>query len=362
MDQKNSISAIIDDYLNGSLNPAELAAFEELRKNDPAIDHQVVAQKVFLETLKYYAEHERLMEQMNSIHDELDVYTLSTPFKPHPSKIVRLWRNYKSAITVAASFLILATAVLFSIRSQSKQEGSLKLLDRKVSQLNQSQNHIIRVMNNDVKLANSKPAQFGGTGFAISSNGFILTNYHVVKGADSLYIQNTKGVAFKVERYYTDPINDIAILKVIDPNFPNLKSLPYSIKKGGAALGEAVYTLGYPKDDIVLGNGYVSSKSGINGDSLAYQVAIPVNPGNSGGPLLDYKGNIVGVINGKEDKVDGAAFAVKSKYILEAIQAIPGDSLEKKVAVGKKSTLMGLKRQQQVEKIQDYIFMIKVYN
>ncbi len=362
MNQKISLDVIIEDYLNGQLNQAELEAFEELRKNDPSIDHQVVAHKVFLENLKNYAQQERLMNQMNQIHSEIDVTILSAPFKPHPSRVIRIWKNYKSAITVAASFLLLAFAVIYSFRSQTKQEGNLKLLDRKVSQLNQSQNNIIRVINNDAKLANSNPAKFGGTGFAISANGFILTNYHVIKDADSLYIQNTQGLAYKVKKYYTDPTNDIAILKVDDDNFQPLKNIPYSIKIGAAALGESVFTLGYPKDDIVLGNGYVSSKSGMNSDSIAYQVAIPVNPGNSGGPLLDYKGNVVGVINGKEDKVDGAAFAVKSKFIIEALSAIPKDSLQKRVPIGKKSILSSLKKQQQVEKIQDYIFMIKVYN
>ncbi|MCY1528662.1 hypothetical protein D9M68_637760 [compost metagenome] len=123
-----------------------------------------------------------------------------------------------------------------------------------------------------------------------------------------------------------------------------------------------MYTLGYPKDDVVLGDGYVSSKSGINGDTLAYQVAIPVNPGNSGGPLLDNNGNIVGVINGKEMKTDGAAFAIKSHYIIEALNSIPRDSLNKRVSFGKKSNLQGLKRHKQIEKIQDFVFMIKVYN
>ena len=204
-------------------------------------------------------------------------------------------------------------------------------------------------------------ARFGGTGFAISGNGYIATAYHVVKGADSIYVQNGKG-SFKVQAIYTDPVNDVAVLKISDANFDNLPSLPYSIKKGMSGIGESVFTLGFPKDDIVLGDGYVSSKNGINGDTLAYQVAIPVNPGNSGGPLLDNNGNIVGIINGKENKTDGATFAVKSRYIMEALNAIPQDSLSKRVGYGKKSLLKGLKREKQVEKMQDYVFMIKVYN
>ncbi|SFH46982.1 S1C family serine protease [Pedobacter insulae] len=362
MNNDIQLESIIEDYLNGKLTPNEVAAFEQLRSNDPVVDHKVVAHKVFLESMKQYAHVLALKAQMDNAHEQIDVASISAKVKPHSSKIVRIWRNNKSAIAIAASFIIMIGAVLSSYYSKTKQEGSLQLLDRKISRLNQSQNNIIRVISNDAKKVNHAPAKFGGTGFAISSNGYILTNYHVIKDADSLYIQNNKGVSYKVKKYYTDPINDIAILKVTDLSFENLGALPYSIKKTSAGIGEAVYTLGYPKDDVVLGDGYVSSKTGINGDTLAYQIAIPVNPGNSGGPLLDNNGNIVGVINGKESKTDGAAFAVKSRYIMEALNAIPQDSLNKRVAFGKKSVLQGLKRHKQIEKIQDYVFMVKVYN
>lgn len=354
------LAAIIEDYLNGKLSAEEQKAFEQLRTNDPMVDHQVVSHKVFLASMQAYADVALLKEQMNVAHQQIDVAYLADQLRPHPSKIIRIWRNNKSAIAIAASFLILAMITLYSIQSNNKQEGSYEALRGEVSRIKRSQNDLIRNIKSNAK-NNIAPANFGGTGFAISSNGYILTNYHVIAGADSLYVQNSKGESFKVKAYYTDPLNDIAILKIKDSNFENLGTLPYSIKRSAAGIGETVYTLGYPKDDVVLGDGYVSSKTGINGDTLAYQVAIPVNPGNSGGPLLDNNGNIVGVISGKESKADGAAFAVKSKYIMEALNAIPQDSLSRKVAYGKKSMLQGLKRHKQVEKIQDYVFMIKVY-
>lgn len=353
------LESIIEDYLNGKLTAEERNAFEQLRNNDPIVDHKVVAHKVFLDSMKQYANVLQLKAQMDAAHDKIDVAAISEKVKPHSSRIVRIWRNNRSAIAVAASFLILASIVILG---QRKQDGSFEAMSRDVSQIKASQSNLIKDMAN-VKSAkpNSTPVKFGGTGFAISSNGYILTNYHVIKNADSIYIQNSRGASFKAKKFYTDPINDIAILKISDNAFRNLGTLPYSIKKTGAAIGEIVYTLGYPKDDIVLGNGYVSSKTGMNGDSLAYQVAISVNPGNSGGPLLDNKGNIVGVINGKEDKIEGAAFAVKSRYIMEALNSIPQDSLSKRVAYGKRSPLQDMKRDRQVEKVQDYIFMIKVY-
>ncbi|KQC01235.1 S1C family serine protease [Pedobacter sp. Hv1] len=353
------LESIIEDYLNGKLNPAEQAAFEQLRSNDPIVDHKVVAHKVFLESMQQYADVLLLKQQMDAAHDQIDVVSLSAQLKPHSSRIVRFWNNYKSAIAVAASFLILVSVVVLN---QNKQEGSFEALNRDVSQIKKSQNSLIRDIKANSQKTNITPAKYGGTGFAISSNGYILTNFHVIKDADSLYIQNNKGVSFKVKVFFTDAANDIAILRVIDQSFRNLGSLPYNIKRSSTGIGEPVYTLGYSKDDAVLGDGYVSSKTGINGDTLAYQIAIPVNPGNSGGPLLDNNGNIVGVINGKENKTDGAAFAVKSKYIMEALNAIPQDSLSKRVAYGKRSSLQGLKRNKQVEKIQDYVFMVKVYN
>jgi serine protease Do len=356
------LEGIIEDYLNGKLTAAEQKAFEDLRNNDPIVDHKVVSHKVFLEQMQQYANVVSLKAQMDAAHEALDVDALVKQVKPHSSFIVRLWKNNKAAIAVAASFVVLAMITVFSIQSNTKQAGSFEALSRDLAQIKRSQNSLIRDINTKAKSSTATPARFGGTGFAISSNGYILTNYHVIKGADSVYIQNSKGTSFKVKSFYTDPINDIAILKINDNSFSNLGALPYSLKKASASLGEVVYTLGYPKDDVVLGDGYVSSKNGLNGDTLAYQVAIPVNPGNSGGPLLDNNGNIVGIINGKEEKTDGAAFAVKSKYIMEALSAIPQDSLSKRIAFGKRSQLQGLKRNKQVEKIQDYVFMIKVYN
>jgi len=362
------LDGIIEDYLLGKLNPQETAAFETLRRNDASVDHKVVSHKFFLESMEMFAVQSRLKEQLDSIHAEIDVQTLSESLRPHPSKVVQLWRRHKSAIAVAASFLVLSLVSVYSIQHNSKQKEQLILLSNlsnKVNKAIKTQNTLIRDFNNSANAAGKNVVQnsVGGTGFAISANGYILTNYHIIKGADSLYVQNSKGESFKVKATYTDSQNDIAILKISDKNFNNLSSIPYTIKKGTSGIGEMVYTLGYPKDDAVLGEGYVSSKNGFVGDTTQYQVSMAVNPGNSGGPVLDNDGNLVGIISGKPDQTEGAAFAVKSKYILEAMRAIPQDSLGKnKISANKRSSLSGLKRTKQIEKIQDYVFMIKAYN
>ncbi|MBC6110848.1 trypsin-like peptidase domain-containing protein [Pedobacter sp. CCM 8938] len=359
------LDAIIEDYLLGKLTPQETEAFEQLRSNDATVDHKVVSHKVFLHKMEQYAEQLHLREQMDKIHAEIDVEEMAATLKPHPSKVVQLWRKHKSAIAVAASFIVLSLVSIYSIQHNSQQAEKVVLLSNQLTNAIKTQNTLIRdirkTANTSAPSKNANQGRYGGTGFAISTNGYILTNLHVINGADSLYVQNSKGESFKVKAVYTDSQYDMAILKISDKNFSNLSSLPYTIKRNSSSIGENVYTLGYPKDDAVLGEGYVSSKNGFVGDTTQYQVAISVNPGNSGGPLLDNNGNLVGVISGKPDQTEGAAFAIKSKYILEAMRAIPQDSLGKKLVSNRKSLLSGLKRTKQIEKLQDYVFMIKVY-
>nr|WP_068889632.1 serine protease [Pedobacter panaciterrae] len=357
------LEGIIEDYLNGKLSETEAAAFEQLRLNDPTVDHKVVAHKVFLDSLKDYASNLDLKNKMDHAHDQIDVDALSRKLGPHPSFIVNMWRKNKSAIAVAASFILLTVVTVYSIQQTTEQTGSYKQMSAELSKLKSSTNNLIR----DVKKSSQdskvpvKPVKFGGTGFAISSNGYILTSYHVIEKSDTVYVQNNKGDLYKVDITYKDPANDIAILKIIDKDF-SFGSLPYSLKKVKVGMGESVYTLGYPKDDIVFGKGYLSSQSGFNGDTLAYQVAIDVNPGNSGGPLLDNSGNVIGIINAKESYTDGATFAVKAKFLQEALSSIPQDSVVGKISSVRKNQLYKLEPSKQVSKIQEYVFMVKGYN
>jgi serine protease Do len=360
------LEGIIEDYLNGKLNDDEVKAFEELRLKDATVDHKVVTHKVFLESLNDYASISDLKNKMNEVHAQIDVAAISKEVGPHPSFIINIWRKNKAAIAVAASFILLTVVTLYSIQQTTQQSGSVELVSRELAKIKTSQSNLIRKINstnnNSVNVPKDlKPANFGGTGFALTANGYILTNLHVVDGADSVYVQDSKGNSYKAVVKRRDSQYDLAILKITDDSFTSLSNLPYRLKQNIIGMGESVYTLGFPKDDAVYGQGYVSSKSGYNGDTTQYQVSIPVNPGNSGGPLLDHDGNIIGVISAKQNQVDGATFAVKSKYIQEALNSIPNDSLGKKIAFSKRNSLQGLSKPQQVNKIKDYVFMIKVY-
>jgi S1-C subfamily serine protease len=123
-----------------------------------------------------------------------------------------------------------------------------------------------------------------------------------------------------------------------------------------------VYTLGFPREDMVFGEGSLSSKTGFEGDTTSYQISIPLNPGNSGGPLLDSQGNLIGVISGQQLDQQGASFAVKSAYLKQLVEQLSQDSLEVPIKLSNKNYLAGTSRPDQLKKIKDYVFVIRVYN
>lgn len=354
---------LIEAYHRGELSAEERNSFEKLRAQDHALDAKVVAHLNLMKQIAEYGEYSKLKADMEHIHNQIDVSALSEEILPHPSQIRSLWLRYRVNASIAASVAILAaffTVISAGYLTKTGSDPNYNYLNRKVNNLARSQQQINQKINNP---APSTPGVFAATGFALSTDGYIITNYHVVKDADSVYIQNTDGESFKAKTVYTDAVYDIAILLITDKDFKHFSSLPYSIKKSSSDVGEGVYTIGFPRDVPVYNEGYLSAQTGYRdgmSDTTTYQVAIPVNPGNSGGPLLDNKGNVIGIVSAKQSMVDGATFAIKSKYLLKSIQ-ITQDSLDQKLVLSKKNTLAGLSRREQFKKMQDYIFIVKTY-
>jgi S1-C subfamily serine protease/uncharacterized protein len=143
-----------------------------------------------------------------------------------------------------------------------------------------------------------KEAVRSGTGFYISNDGLILTNAHVVKDCSEISIERSPGVFVSAALLVRDPSNDLALLKTSErpDKVAGLRLTP--------RLGEAVEAFGYPLTNILstAGNfsiGNISALSGLGDDSRYLQISVPVQPGNSGGPLLDRHGNVVGIVSAK---------------------------------------------------------------
>jgi S1-C subfamily serine protease len=136
-----------------------------------------------------------------------------------------------------------------------------------------------------------------GTGFFVSSNGHLITNLHVVDGATRIAIVDAGGVQILAVLVKSDRDNDVALLRA------ECESVPVALAEGKQlAKGEEVATLGYPLISIQGQEqkatfGHINSLTGIRGDVRYWQIDVPVQPGNSGGPLFDSSGRVVGVVS-----------------------------------------------------------------
>ncbi len=183
----------------------------------------------------------------------------------------------------------------------------------------------------NLKPISPKESSSSGTGFAISSNGIIATNHHVITGASTIKVRGINGdfsKAYFAKLLMEDKNNDLALLQIQDSNFYTLGVIPYIIGSKSSEVGTSIFVLGYPLrssmgDEIKVTDGIISSKSGYENDITTYQISAPVQPGNSGGPLFDKKGNIIGVVNAKHMGAENATYAIKASYLLSLIDQLP---------------------------------------
>ena len=202
-----------------------------------------------------------------------------------------------------------------------------------------------------------------GTGFAITSNGLIITNNHVIAGAKTIKVRGVNGDfnrTYTAKLIITDKNNDLAIIKIDDYSFSSLGKVPYTIKTSTSSVGEDIFVLGYPLrasmgDEVKLTNGIVSSKTGFQGDVTSYQISAPVQPGNSGGPLFNNKGQMIGIINAKHLGAENASYAVKSSYLTNLI-----DLLDYPPTLQNVSSVTGKPLTQQVQIIKKFVYIIEV--
>lgn len=167
-----------------------------------------------------------------------------------------------------------------------------------------------------------------GSGFIISNKTFVLTNNHVIKGCAEVTVSiDNRDIRADVRA--RDQRNDLALLRLPAGKYPTVTFR----SNDGLYPGDSVVAIGYPLSDVLAseGNvsvGIVSALSGVKNNASRLQISAPIQPGNSGGPLFDSSGNVVGVIvsvlgNLESDKfvMQNVNFAIKSTVAMLFMQA-----------------------------------------
>jgi TPR repeat protein len=151
----------------------------------------------------------------------------------------------------------------------------------------------------DYIIQDSNQIKSTGTGFVINTNAHIVTNHHVISDCKRIEIINSK-INSRAKVLFADEINDLAVIKSNSP----VNS--YAFLRGGRGIrvGADIITVGYPLgttlgESVKVTTGNISSVTGFANDTTIMQITAPIQLGNSGGPVLDMSGNVVGVVSAK---------------------------------------------------------------
>ncbi len=191
------------------------------------------------------------------------------------------------------------------------------------------------------QLSEGAALRASGTGFFITEDGYLLTNDHVVRDAKRVKVRMRAGV-LPAEIVRTDPERDLALLKVAGGPY---KALPIA-GETTVSLGESAFTIGFPNVEVQglepkYTDGKVSSLSGLHDDPSQYQISVPVQPGNSGGPLMARNGHAIGVVLAQLNElrvlvVSGSLpqnvnYAIKASVVREFLKNFPQLNLGKAI-------------------------------
>ncbi|MBI4549078.1 MAG: trypsin-like peptidase domain-containing protein [Ignavibacteriae bacterium] len=183
-----------------------------------------------------------------------------------------------------------------------------------------------------------------GTGFLLTESGIVITNWHVVKGNEDIQVSfPSSGKNYKATVSLKDAGNDLAVLKLSEFRYSKdfKTAIPYKVvSTKQLKTGQDVFTLGFPLGEILgstakLSSGTVSSLFGIKDDPRLIQISNPVQPGNSGGPLFNRNGDLVGIVvaslnaryffESADILPQNVNFAIKSDYLINLTSMLPED-------------------------------------
>jgi len=353
MSTDNQIWQMAESYVSGMMPDAERTSLLHELQTDTTFAAAFQECVGLLRSLQGNAMQSKFRATIQNVHEQAE-----NKQKP-ATRTIPLRSSYLRTAAIAAGVAaITAFSTMMLIRNGGKQNSSeYTPLVKKIQNIDARLNQQSKVIQ-DIKTKNDHPvaaAKTSGTGFALTNDGYLVTNYHVTAGADSVYIQNHDGKYFKARIVNFDAQHDIAILKVEEKNFRFSKTeVPYTFSSDKADLGARIYSLGFPDEQIIYNEGYVSGRQGFDNDSMQYRLELPADPGQSGSPVWDNNGRVIAIVTAKNNHSEDNTYAVSSEAVL-ALAKDEGIHLPKSNKLGR----MG--RTQQISRLQYYTCCIKVY-
>jgi len=199
-----------------------------------------------------------------------------------------------------------------------------------------------------------------GTGFTVTDDGFILTANHVVEDANAVSVRLANGLELEAKVVKASRNIDLALLKI---NSQTPDYLPITSSQPKVASGDRVFTFGFPVVSVLgsepkFTDGAISSMSGPGGEITFLQITVPVQPGNSGGPLVSEQGDVVGIITASVAIVPFIkATGTLPQNVNWAVNATFAAPLVPQAATKKQ---MPLKRKEIIERVRKSVVLIKV--
>lgn len=296
--------------------------------------------------------------------DGFSVYSVDNPGKVWKMKFVKIGDTNKYAIiendTTSSKY---ADNSSFVLEDQYKFEFQLETSHN--SNYNFYVNYTFtRDYPSESIFEQVQQPEWTGTGFAIT-DGFVATNYHVTNGAKTIKVRGVNGnlkESYKAYVIASDREQDLAIIKIVDKKFEGFDNIPYCIGKSIPEVGDEVFVLGYPMtntmgQEVKLTDGIISAASGFKGDQSMYQISAAVQPGNSGGPLFDNEGNVIGIVCAKHADAENANYAIKVSYLYSLVNS---SGLGIKMADGNKVKSKSLS--QKVKQVKPFVYLIECYS
>jgi serine protease Do len=347
---REELAIEIEKYLDGQLTAEEAKKLELLIVADDKIAKEVELHKNLHDAIKAVYARQDLKKKFTDWESD-------KTFPVQTKRKSGLWRPVMAAASISLIVMVSGLSIYhFAFENKVEvKEGTVGLTEAEVS-------NMINTSLDAASKENSQPVSVNrATAFVLTMDGYLVTNYHVVAGKKTVTIQQKSDslITFKANVIETDEKLDFALLKVADPKFDKFPKVPYNISDKNVVLAQKIYSLGYPKNDIVYSDGAISSLSGYKGDTMFYQLNIISAPGQSGSPIMNEKGELLGILSSKNLEQEGQTYCVKMKYILDHIEKIKETNQDLDVKTVYKSKLTGKKLTDQVNTMLPFVFIVK---